>query len=100
MPTSNTTTTALSNTQARDMASLLHPFSNLLTLRQSGPLVLERGKGVLVYGLDGHDYLEAIGGLWYTALGWGEEELVEAAVEHMRKVPFTHMFGGNCHEPG
>jgi len=89
----------LSNTQARDMASLLHPFTNLTVLRQTGPLVLERGKGVFVYGNDGKDYLEAMGGLWCTALGWGEEELVEAAAEQMRKLSFSHIFGGKSHEP-
>jgi 4-aminobutyrate--pyruvate transaminase len=89
----------LSNTQARDMASLLHPFTNLSVLRQTGPLMLERGKGVFVYGADGRDYLEAMGGLWCTALGWGEEELVQAAVEQMRKLPFAHIFGGKSHEP-
>ena len=92
--------TLLSNTQARDMASLLHPFTNLTTLRQTGPLVVERGKGVFVYGSDGKDYLEAMGGLWCTALGWGEEELVEAAAEQMRKLSFAHVFGGKSHEPG
>lgn len=90
---------ALSNTQSRDMASLLHPFTNLVTLRQTGPLVLERGKGIFVYDANGKDYLEAMGGLWCTALGWGEEELVEAAVEQMRKLPFAHVFGGKSHEP-
>ncbi len=90
----------LSNTQARDMASLLHPFTNLTTLRQTGPLVIERGAGVFVYGSDGKDYLEAMGGLWCTALGWGEEELVEAAAEQMRKLSFAHIFGGKSHEPG
>jgi 4-aminobutyrate--pyruvate transaminase len=81
------------------MASLLHPFTNLVALRQTGPLVLERGKGVYVYDGNGKDYLEAMGGLWCTALGWGEEELVEAAVEQMRKLPFSHVFGGKSHEP-
>src|SRR5690242_18817566 len=56
----------LSNTQARDMASLLHPFTNLTTLRQTGPTVIQRGSGVFVYGEDGKDYLEAMGGLWCT----------------------------------
>jgi 4-aminobutyrate--pyruvate transaminase len=86
--------------QARDMASLLHPFTNLTILRQTGPLVVERGAGVFVYGSDGKDYLEAMGGLWCTALGWGEEELVEAAAEQMRKLSFAHIFGGKSHEPG
>src|SRR5450432_1972077 len=90
----------LSNTQARDMASLLHPFTNLTTLRQTGPLVIDRGKGVFVYGSDGKDYLEAMGGLWCTALGWGEEELVQAAAEQMRKLSYAHIFGGKSHDPG
>ena len=89
----------LSNTQARDMASLLHPFTNLTLLRQDGPRVIQRGQGVFVYGADGKDYLEAMGGLWCTALGWGEEELVEAAAAQMRKLPFQHIFGGKSHEP-
>lgn len=97
---SSPSTPMLSNVQARDMASLLHPFTNLTTLRQTGPLVIERGKGVFVYGSDGRDYLEAMGGLWCTALGWGEEELVEAAAEQMRKLAFAHIFGGKSHEPG
>ena len=96
---SNPVNPALSNTQSRDMASLLHPFTNLVTLRQTGPLVLERGKGIFVYDGNGKDYLEAMGGLWCTALGWGEEELIEAAVEQMRKLPFAHVFGGKSHEP-
>jgi 4-aminobutyrate--pyruvate transaminase len=96
---SDTIHTSLSNTQARDMASLLHPFTNLTLLRQDGPRVIQRGKGVFVYGADGKDYLEAMGGLWCTALGWGEEELVEAAAAQMRKLSFQHIFGGKSHEP-
>jgi 4-aminobutyrate--pyruvate transaminase len=89
-----------SNTQARDMASLLHPFTNLTLLRETGPTVIERGQGVFVYGADGKDYLEAMSGLWCTALGWGENELADVAAEQMRKLSFGHIFGGKSHEPG
>jgi 4-aminobutyrate--pyruvate transaminase len=89
-----------SNTQARDMASLLHPFTNLTLLRETGPTVIERGQGVFVYGSDGKDYLEAMSGLWCTALGWGENELADVAAEQMRKLSFGHIFGGKSHEPG
>jgi 4-aminobutyrate--pyruvate transaminase len=101
MPTApRPTSDRLSNIQTRDMASLLHPFTNLTLLRETGPLVIERGQGVFVYDTAGKDYLEAMGGLWCTALGWGEEELVQAAAEQMRKLPFAHVFGGKSHEPG
>ena len=93
-------TIPFSNTQARDMASLLHPFTNLKILRETGPLVIERGAGVFVYGNDGKDYLEAMSGLWCTALGWGENELADTAAEQIRKLSFGHIFGGKSHEPG
>src|ERR1700761_3749727 len=90
----------LSNMQARDMASLLHPFTNLTLLRETGPLVIERGSGVFIHDGEGRDYLEAMSGLWCTALGWGENELAETAAEQMRKLSFGHIFGGKSHEPG
>ena len=90
----------LSNEQTRDMQALLHPFAPLRLLDQTGPLILERGKGVFVYDAKGKDYLEAMSGLWSTALGWGENELAETAAEQMRKLSYGHVFAGKSHEPG
>ena len=38
-------------------------------------------------------------GLWSTALGWGENELADAAAEQMRKLSYGHVFAGKSHEP-
>src|ERR1700761_9768324 len=89
----------LSNMQARDMASLLHPFTNLTLLRETGPLVIERGSGVFIHDAEGRDYLEAMSGLWCTALGWGENELAETAAEQMRKLSYGHICAGKSLEP-
>ena len=89
----------LSNTQTRDMQALLHPFAPLKLLDQNGPMILERGKGVFVYDSKGKDYIEAMSGLWSTALGWGENELADAAAEQMRKLSYGHVFAGKTHEP-
>jgi 4-aminobutyrate---pyruvate transaminase len=89
----------LSNAQARDVQSLLHPYTNLVKLRETGPVIFERGKGVRVYDEHGKDYIEAMAGLWCTALGWGEESLAEVAAEQMRKLAFGHIFAGRSHEP-
>ena len=88
----------LSNEQTRDMQALLHPFAPLRLLDQTGPLILERGKGVFVYDAKGKGYLEAMSGLWSTALGWGENELAETAAEQMRKLSYGHVFAGKSHE--
>ena len=78
---------------------LAHPYTNLAALRETGPLVIERGQGVFVYDSDGKAYIEGMAGLWCTALGYGNEELVEAAAAQMRKLPFSHLFTGKSHDP-
>src|SRR3954464_1821733 len=88
-----------SNLAARDIETLIHPYTNLATFRETGPLVLERGQGVWVYDQAGKAYLEGMAGLWCTALGHGNEELVEAAAQQMRKLPFAHLFTGKSHDP-
>ena len=89
----------LSNLATRDIETLVHPYTNLDTFRETGPLVLERGQGICVYDSAGRPYIEGLAGLWCTALGYGNEELVEAAAAQMRKLPFTHLFGGKSHDP-
>src|SRR5215471_5508402 len=89
----------LSNLAVRDIETLVHPYTNLAQFRETGPLVIERGKGVFVYDSRGKAYLEGMAGLWCTALGYGNEELVEAAAAQMRKLPFGHLFTGKSHDP-
>ena len=61
--------------------------------------IIERGQGVYVYDTDGKPYIEGMAGLWCTALGYGNEELVEAAAAQMRKLSFAHLFTGRSHDP-
>jgi 4-aminobutyrate--pyruvate transaminase len=89
----------LSNLATRDVETLVHPYINLASFRDAGPLILERGEGVTVYDTDGKPYIEGMAGLWCTALGYGNEELVEAATAQMRKLSFAHLFTGKSHDP-
>lgn len=89
----------LTNLQSRDVATVLHPYSNLAALPSQGTLILERGQGVFVHDVDGKPYIEGMAGLWCNALGHGNEELVEAAAEQMRRLPFAHLFTGKSHDP-
>jgi 4-aminobutyrate--pyruvate transaminase len=89
----------LSNLAVRDIETLVHPYTNLAAFREAGPVVIERGEGVFVYDSNGKDYIEGMAGLWCTALGYGNEELVEAAASQMRKLPFAHLFSGKSHDP-
>jgi 4-aminobutyrate--pyruvate transaminase len=82
-----------------DIAHHLHSYTNLPVHEQTGPLVLSHGKGIYVYDEKGREYIEGLSGLWNVSWGFGEEALVEAAVEQMRKLPFYHTFASHGTEP-
>lgn len=84
---------------ARDMASLLHPYTNLPRHDIAGPLVITEGRGVRVFDEHGKSYIEGMAGLWCTTLGWGEDRLAEAASRQMKKLAFYHPFSSKSHEP-
>jgi 4-aminobutyrate--pyruvate transaminase len=90
---------SISNLQQRDIETLIHPYTNLDAFRQTGPTVIERGEGVYVWDTEGKRYIEGLAGLWCTALGYANEEMIEAAREQLSKLSFSHLFGGKSHDP-
>ena len=86
--------------EALDLAHMFHPNTNLAALHAGGPLVLARGEGAYVWDTHGKRYIEGMAGLWCTTLGYGDEELADAAYEQIKKLSFTHLFAGKSHEPG
>lgn len=88
----------LSNMAVRDVETVIHPYTNLARHRETGPLILNEAKGIYVHDDKGKRYIEGMAGLWCTALGYGNEELAEAGAQALRKVSFTHAFGGKSHD--
>lgn len=84
---------------ARDIANVLHPYTDLQAHLTAGPVVISRGKGVRVWDEAGKEYIESVAGLWCASLGFDNERLVQAAVAQMRKLPFYHAFTAKSHEP-
>ncbi|SNB55045.1 4-aminobutyrate---pyruvate transaminase [Arboricoccus pini] len=75
---------------ARDIRYLVHGSVDLARQRQNPPTMINGGKGIFIFDENGTPYLEAAAGMWCTALGFSEEELIEAATEQMRKLPYYH----------
>ncbi len=84
---------------ARDIANVLHPYTDHRAHAKNGPLVIARGEGVRVWDDQGKEYIEAVAGLWCASLGFDNKRLVEAAYEQMKKLPFYHSFTAKSHEP-
>jgi 4-aminobutyrate---pyruvate transaminase len=82
-----------------DLDHLFHPATDLHGHRQSGPQIWSRGEGVYVYDSQGRQFLEGMAGLWCTALGYGEKELVKAATKQMETFCYGPLFAGKSNEP-
>jgi adenosylmethionine-8-amino-7-oxononanoate aminotransferase len=77
---------------ASEPSHLWHAFADMSKVPQTR-VVLERGQGVWIWDTEGRRYLDSTAGLWYCALGWGREELAEAAAAQMRKLATYSTFG-------
>jgi 4-aminobutyrate--pyruvate transaminase len=90
----------ISNGARRDIATSIHPYTNLKQHETDGPLVITGGDGVFVRGEDGKMYLEGLAGLWCVSLGFSERRLAEAAYRQMLKLPYYHTFAHKAHDIG
>jgi 4-aminobutyrate--pyruvate transaminase len=88
----------LSNMAVRDIETVIHPYTNLAAHREVGPVILEEGNGIYVRDDKGKEYIEGLAGLWCTSLGYGNEELIDAITAQLKRLSYTHIFGGKSND--
>ncbi|MDP2696804.1 aspartate aminotransferase family protein [Thalassospira sp.] len=84
---------------SRDIATVLHPYTNFSTHEQTGPHIISKGRGIYVTDDAGREYIEGLAGLWCASLGFGEKRLVAAATKQMETLPYYHGFASRSTDP-
>jgi len=79
---------ATTRTEELKKRSLKHLFHAHGTVGDVN-LILEKGKGIMVADTDGKEYMDMCSFYACCSLGYGREEIVEAAYEQMKKLSFT-----------
>jgi 4-aminobutyrate---pyruvate transaminase len=92
-------TFAANSAFSRDIAHVLHPYTNLKKHQQNGPLIIARGEGIRVIDEQGKAYIDGLAGLWCASLGFSERRLVDAARRQLETLPYYHAFAHKSHEP-
>jgi adenosylmethionine-8-amino-7-oxononanoate aminotransferase len=63
-------------------------------LERSGPWLLDRGDGAVLYDADGSEYLDALsGGVFAVLAGYGRREIAQAMYEQAMRLPYTSPYG-------
>jgi putrescine aminotransferase len=78
--------------QAADSAHHLHPFSDHKALHQGKVKIITGADGVYLTDDAGNRILDGMAGLWCVAVGYGRQELVDAAATQMQVLPFYNTF--------
>ncbi len=55
------------------------------------PLIAKEASGAWVTGHDGKQYLDGMSGLWCVNVGYGREELAQAAYDQIKKMAYMSM---------
>ena len=78
--------------RSADAAHHLHPFTHYAELAEEGSRVIMRGEGVWLWDADGRRYLDAMAGLWCVNVGYGRQELADAAHRQMLELGYYNTF--------
>jgi putrescine aminotransferase len=78
--------------QSLDSAHYLHPFTDHRALAAKGARVMTHAEGIYVWDSEGQRVLDAMSGLWCVNVGYGRQELAEAAQRQMMTLPFYNSF--------
>lgn len=72
-----------------DRDHLIHPLTSFKGHEERGVTLLRSGRGMWLTDACGRQLLDAFAGLWCVNVGYGQESIVEAAAEQMRRLPYA-----------
>jgi len=75
---------------------LWNPYTQMdrfISFMGVGPTILTRGEGHYLYNDRGQRYINGSSCTWNFSLGYGREEIIQAAERQMRELPFSSCWG-------
>jgi adenosylmethionine-8-amino-7-oxononanoate aminotransferase len=81
------------------MSRFWHSFADMAAVEAGGEIVVDRGEGVYIWDEQGRRYLDATAALWYCNVGYGREEIADAAAAQLRRLSAYSTFGDLANRP-
>ncbi len=85
--------------QRMDAAHHLHPFTDSRALASKGTRIITRAEGVYLWDSENVRLLDGMAGLWCVNIGYGRQELAQAAERQLRTLPYYNNFFQTTHPP-
>ncbi len=85
--------------QNSDHRHYLHPFTDHKDLGNKGTRIITHAEGVYIMDSEGQQILDGMAGLWCVNVGYGRQELIDAATRQMQQLPYYNCFFQTAHPP-
>lgn len=86
----------MTNLAERDRAVIWHPFTQMQTAPLPTPIV--RGRGSVLYGADGREYLDMVSSWWVNIHGHAHPHIANRVSEQLQTLEHV-IFAGFTHQP-
>jgi len=78
--------------------SIWHPMAHPAEMQANPPTIVAEGKGVRIRDIDGHEVVDAVGGLWNVNLGYSCSTVKEAISAQLNRLPYYSTFRGTSND--
>jgi hypothetical protein len=85
--------------KALNAKQLWHPMGHPGDLQSNAPTLIDRAEGVRIFDIDGHETIDAVGGLWCANLGYSNDVVKQAISDQLFKLPYYSAFAGTSNAP-
>lgn len=75
-----------------------HPMAHPADSQTNLPTILTGGRDVFITDVDGHEVLDAVGGLWNVNLGYSCEPVKQAISDQLNALPYYSIFRGTSND--
>ena len=84
--------------KANNARSLWHPMTSPSDSMKNAPTIVTGAQGVRIRDVDGHEVVDAVGGLWNVNLGYSCQPVKDAIAAQLEALPYYSIFRGTSND--
>lgn len=84
--------------KANNARHMWHPMAHPADSLNNPPAIITGGNGVRITDVDGHETVDAVGGLWNVNLGYSCDPVKEAIATQLDQLPYYSTFRGTSND--
>jgi len=85
--------------RANNAQHLWHPMGHPGAAGANAPTIITNAQGSTITDIDGHETVDAVGGLWCVNLGYSNDKIKEAIAKQLYDLPYYSAFFGTSNPP-